>query len=49
MSRVQPQTLSDEELLNHIYKHDYNVSVDFVRELWQRYEALLNAVEDDLK
>jgi hypothetical protein len=49
MSRVQPQTLSNEELLRHIYMANYNVSVDFVKELYERYVALLDAAEDDLK
>jgi len=49
MSRVQPQTLSTEELLNHIYMANYNVSVDFVKELYERYVALLDTAEDDLK
>jgi len=49
MSRVQPQALSNEELLNHIYMANYNVSVDFVKELYERYVALLDTAEDDLK
>jgi hypothetical protein len=49
MSRVQPQTLTNEELLNHIYMANYNVSVDFVKELYERYAALLDTAEDDLK
>ena len=49
MSRVQPQTLSNEELLRHIYMANYNVSVDFVKELYERYVALLDTAEDDLK
>jgi len=49
MSRVQPQTLSNEELLRHIYMANYNVSVDFVKELYERYAALLDTAEDDLK
>ena len=49
MSRVQPQTLSNEELLRHIYMANYNVSVDFVKELYERYAALLDNAEDDLK
>ena len=49
MSRVQPQALSNEELLRHIYMANYNVSVDFVKELYERYVALLDTAEDDLK
>ena len=49
MSRVQPQTLSNEDLLTHIYMANYNVSVDFVKELYERYTALLDVSEDDLK
>jgi hypothetical protein len=49
MSRVQPQTLSNEELLRHIYMANYNVSVDFVKELYERYAALLDTAADDLK
>ena len=49
MSRIQPQALSNEELLNHIYMANYNVSVDFVKELYERYVALLDTAEDDLK
>ena len=49
MSRVQPQTLTNEELLRHIYMANYNVSVDFVKELYERYVALLDTAEDDLK
>jgi hypothetical protein len=37
MSRVQPQALNNEELLNHIYTQNYNVSVDFVKELCERF------------
>lgn len=49
MSRVQPQALSNEELLQHIYMQNYNVSVDFVKELYERFSALLDVAEDDLK
>jgi hypothetical protein len=49
MSRVQPQTLSNEELLRHIYMANYNVSVDFVKELYERYAALLDTAADDNK
>jgi hypothetical protein len=49
MSRVQPQALTSEELLRHIYMANYNVSVDFVKELYERYVALLDTAEDDLK
>jgi hypothetical protein len=49
MSRVQPQALTDEELLNHIYMQNYNVSVDFVKELYERFTALLDDAADDNK
>ncbi len=49
MQRVQPQALTNEELLTHIYMANYNVSVDFVKELYERYVALLDNAEDDLK
>jgi hypothetical protein len=49
MSRVQPQALTDEELMNYIYIQNYAVPVEFVQELWKRYAALLDAAEDDLK
>ena len=49
MSRVQPQALSNEELLTHIYMANYNVSVDFVKELYERYVELLDNAADDLK
>lgn len=49
MSRVQPQALSNEELLRHIYMQNFNVSVDFVKELYERYAALLDAAADDNK
>ena len=37
MSRVQPQAPTNEELLSHIYAQNYNVSVDFVKELYERF------------
>ena len=49
MSRVQPQTLNNEELLKHIYMANYAVPADFVKELYERYVALLDTAEDDLK
>jgi len=49
MQRVQPQALTNEELLHHIYMANYNVSVDFVKELYERYVELLDNAEDDLK
>lgn len=49
MSRVQPQALSNEELLTHIYMANFNVSVDFVKELYERYVELLDNAADDLK
>lgn len=49
MSRVQPQTLTHEELLTHIYMANYVVPVEVVRELYERFSALLDVAEDDLK
>ena len=42
MSRIQPQALTDEELLRHIYAANYNVSVDFVKELHDRFATMLD-------
>jgi len=52
MSRVQPQALTDEELMNYIYIRNYAVPVEFVQELWKRYEDLtdkFDALQDDIK
>jgi len=50
MSRVQPQTLTDEELLRHIYMSNYNVPAEVVKELYERFAALSDtAYEDTLK
>jgi hypothetical protein len=49
MSRVQPQTLSNEELLTHIYMANYTVPAEFVKELYERFAALMDTAEDDLK
>jgi hypothetical protein len=49
MQRIQPQALTNEELLRHIYMANYNVSVDFVKELYERYAALLDTAADDNK
>jgi hypothetical protein len=49
MSRVQPQTLSNEELLTHIYMANYVVPAEVVKALYERYVALLDTAEDDLK
>lgn len=46
MSRIQPQTLSNEELLNHIYTQNYNVSVDFVKELCERFTDMQAMAQD---
>jgi hypothetical protein len=42
MSRVQPQALTNEELMSHIYAQNYNVSVDFVKEMYERFSALVH-------
>ena len=49
MSRVQPRTLSDEELLTLVYMENYNVPAEVVKELYVRFAALLNNAQDDLK
>lgn len=53
MSRVQPQTLSDEEFLRHVYIHGFeDLPADWVRQFCQRFADLLDkvrALEDDLK
>jgi hypothetical protein len=49
MQRVQPQALTDEELLAHIYMLNYDVPADVVKVLYERFAALLDTVEDDLK
>jgi len=48
MSRVQPQALTNEELLNHIYTQNYNVSVDFVKELYERFTDMQAMAQDIL-
>ena len=53
MSRVQPQTLSNEELLRHIYIYGFNdVPPDWIRQLCTRFADLLDqvhALQDDNK
>jgi hypothetical protein len=50
MSRVQPQALTDEELLNHIYMANYSVPAEVVKELYERFATLSdNVYEDTLK
>jgi hypothetical protein len=49
MSRVQPETLTHEELLTHIYMANYNVPAEVVKELYERFAALMDTAEDDLK
>ncbi|MCH9836599.1 hypothetical protein K0U83_13110 [bacterium] len=53
MSRVQPQTLSNEELLRHIYIYGFdNVPADWVRQLCARFADLIDqvdALQDDNK
>ena len=48
MSRVQPQALTNEELLNHIYTQNYNVSVDFVKALYERFTDMQAMAQDIL-
>ena len=40
MQRTEPKALTNEELLNHIYVQNYNVSVDFVKELSERFTEM---------
>jgi hypothetical protein len=53
MSRVQPQTLSNEELLRHIYIYGFDdVPPDWIRQLCTRFADLIDqvqALEDDNK
>jgi hypothetical protein len=53
MSRVQPQTLSNEELLRHIYIYGFeDLPADWVRQLCARFADLLDkvqALQDDNK
>lgn len=49
MSRVQPQALTNEELLRHIYMANYTVPAEVVKELYERFAQLLDTAEDDLK
>ena len=49
MSRVQPQTLTNEELLSHIYMQNYNVSVDFVKELYERFTDMQAIAQSTLE
>ena len=53
MSRVQPQTLSNEELLRHIYIYGFDdVPPDWIRLLCTRFADLLDqvqALQDDNK
>lgn len=48
MQRVQPQALTDEELLSHIYMANYNVPAEVVKELYERFVALVDTIEDDI-
>ena len=46
MSRIQPQALTDEELLRHIYIHGFEeVPADWVRQLCARFADLLDKVQ----
>ena len=53
MSRVQPHTLTTEELLRQIYIHGFeNLPADWVRQLCARFADLLDqvqALQDDNK
>jgi hypothetical protein len=40
MQRIEPKALTNEELLNHIYAQNYNVSVAFVKELSERFTEM---------
>jgi hypothetical protein len=40
MSRVQPQALNNEELLNHIYMQNYNVPAEVVKDLCERFDDM---------
>ena len=42
MQRVQPQNLTNEELMRHIYMMNYNVPVDFVQELYERFADMVD-------
>ena len=46
MSRIQPQTLTNEELLRHVYTMNYNVPVDFVKELHDRCADMLDEIAE---
>lgn len=46
MQRVEPKALTNEELLNHIYAQNYNVSVDFVKELSERFTDMQTMAQD---
>jgi hypothetical protein len=53
MSRVQPQTLSNEELLRHIYIYGFDdVPPEWIRQLCARFADLIDqvqALQDDNK
>lgn len=49
MHGIEPRTLSNEELLTHIYMANYTVPAEVVKELYERFSALLDVAEDDLK
>ena len=40
MSRVQPQTLTNEELLSYIYAQNYNVPAEVVQDLCERFDDM---------
>lgn len=48
MPRIQPRTLTDEELLRLIYIEGFDkVPVEYVKELCARFARLLDATEPD--
>ena len=46
MYGIKSQGLTTEELLNRIHAMQYNVPVDYVKELCDRLDALMNAVQN---
>jgi hypothetical protein len=46
MSRVQPETLTNEELLTHIYMANYAVPAEVVKELYERFTDMQAMAQD---